>query len=203
MNEPYVEGIAWIVRGARTKKAIIIAPDRSSGLDEAAVRLDLALNGFAGPVPPWFDFMYRTESFLGYALVSAIGATAAVLLTPLEVGTALFLGLIAGAIAAAILVKVADVLAHRLSGGKARPEDVIREIAPLARPANYVVDLAETLVVLDPGSETETHRLAWQAASSEAAESRSAETELLRRLAEIDPAEAADYEEFLKAPRDR
>ncbi|GAA2131675.1 hypothetical protein [Glycomyces algeriensis] len=203
MNEPYVEGIAWIVRGARTKKAIITAPDRSSGTDEAATRLDRALDGFAGPVPPWYDFMHRPESMLVYVLVSAIGATSAVLLTPLEAGPAIFLGLIAGGVAAAILVKAADVLAHRRAGGKARPEDVIREVAPLARPAHYVVDLAETLVVLDPATEAETHRLAWQAASPEEAESRSAEAELLRRLAVLDPVEAADYEELLKAPRDR
>lgn len=203
MNEPYVEGIAWIVRGARTKKAIITAPDRPSGLEEAATRLDRALDGFAGPVPPWFDFLHRSESILVYALVSAVGAAIAVLFTPMEVGAAIFLGLIVGAVASAILVKTADRIAHRRAGGKLTPEDVIREVAPLARPAHYVVDLAETLVVLDPGTETETHRLAWQAASSEAAERRTAEAELLRRLAEIDPAEAADYEDLLKAPRDR
>lgn len=203
MNVPYVEGIAWIVRGVRTKKAIITAPDRSDGLDEAATRLDRALDGFAGPVPPWYDFMRRSESMLVYALVSAIVATAAVLLTPLEVGSAIFLGLIAAAIVLAGAVKVADLLAHRRSGGKARPEDVIREVAPLARPANYVVDLAETLFAHAPGLETEIHRLSWQAASPDPAESRSAEAELLRRLAEFDSDEAADYEDFLKKPRDR
>ncbi|MEU5156853.1 hypothetical protein [Glycomyces sp. NPDC021274] len=203
MTEPYVDGIAWIVRGARTRKAIITAPDRSSGLDEAAVRLDRALDGFAGPVPPWFDFMRRPASMLVYLLFAAAIAVAAALLTPLDAGTAVFLGFIIGALAAALAVKGGDALARRRSGGKARPEDVIREVAPLARPANYVVDLAEALFVHAPGIEAEIHGLSWRAASPDAAESRSAEAELLRRLAEFDADEAADYEDFLKAPRDR
>jgi hypothetical protein len=203
VNEPYIDGIAWIVRGKRTKKAVITAPDRTSGLDEAAARLDRALDGFAGPVPAWFEFLRRPESMLVYVLFAAAAAVAAALLTPLETGAAVFLGLIVGALAAAVLLKAADVLAHRRSGGRLTPEDVVREVAPLARPAHYVVDLAETLVALDPGAETEIHRLSWQAASPEAVESRSAETELLRRLAELDPAEAADFEDLLKAPRDR
>lgn len=200
MNEPYAEGVAWIVRGARTRKAIITAPDRS-GAGEAAVRLDRALDGFAGPVPPWFDFLHRTQNLPVWALFAVIGVVAAIALTPLETGAAFFFGLIAGVVVAAVLVKIAELLVHRFSGGKASAEDVIREVAPLARSAHYVVDVAATLVELDPQHEHEIHRLTWQAASADAAERLSGETELLRRLAELDPDEAADYEELFKEAR--
>lgn len=199
MDKHYSEDFDWIVRGPRTKKAIIIAPDRSASPDEAVARLDLALDGFSGPVPAWFDFLHRTQNLPVYLLFMAIGATTAALLFPLEASGAAFIGIVAGMFLAMPVVKLADTLARRPKDGV---QDVIREVAPLARTAHHVADLAATVIELDPASERETHRLTWLAASPDPAERRSGEDELIRRLAALDAEEAADYEELLKKDRD-
>jgi hypothetical protein len=201
-KEHATAGVPWLVRSRNAEETIIVitAPDAPVGVGAAVDRLEAALQGFSGRKPAWFAVLERL-GYWWYPICMAAAAAVFVLFAENELGVGwnLAYGLGSGIGIAVITGAIAWTAAHlqaRLTNG-ATVDELIREVAPLARPGGSVVDRVDAILAWDPAREREVHDLAWRAAGIGTPNRSAAERELDALWRRADPAGAAERDAML------
>ncbi|THV42731.1 hypothetical protein [Glycomyces buryatensis] len=190
------ESPRWIVEGERSGRPIIIAPTATSGIDDAVRRMDLAFDGWAGPIPGWFKVLEKIGRWW-YLIWVAIGIAVMALVVDREVWEYFVYGPVPGVFVATITGFLAYGLGHlqaRISGGLGGRDAVIAALASQVRPGGAVKKMAVAALAADPAAEHYIHDLAWRAAGIGEANRVHATEELTQLWREADPEDAAAFD---------
>ncbi|MFC8731953.1 hypothetical protein ACFT5B_05790 [Luteimicrobium sp. NPDC057192] len=180
--------VSWLVTGTRSGRPIVVAPGGADPSD-AVVRVDAALDGFAGPVPRW----YRATEQIGYwwvaiwvVLAVAVTLTTSPASLPWRIASGMTIGLLVTPISLALYRLVARAQARAAGAGST--DEALRRAADRARPStpDSARQVAAVLAA-DPRSERRVHDLAWRAAKPDPA----ARKELEGLWEKADPERAA------------
>jgi len=161
--------VDWLVDGSRSGRAIVTAPGRTD-VGDAVVRVDAALDGFAGPVPGWFRGLERL-GFWWYVICVVVGVGITLAVGPASVVWRVASGVTLGLILAPVSLVLLRALARGGSraDGAASPAQALAHAAAHARPVNgEIVMQVGTVLGRDAGRADAVHRMAWRAAGGDA-----------------------------------
>jgi hypothetical protein len=165
-----VAQVSWLVMGGRSGRPIVVGPAADDATD-AVTRVDGALDGFAGPVPRWFEVTEKI-GYGWFAIWMAVGLVVALVASPAALQWRIASGLMIGLIVAPISIALFRLVARAQSRAQGAPttERALRDAAGRARPTTPdTVRQVEVVLATSPHAEHRVHDLVWRAAAPDPA----------------------------------